>query len=542
MYSVSLSDNTICLSKTGGLPFTSQEKKYLEDLGGREKGISLSYPPSLAYLHRLFDLLGKENFEGDEELVRRWEGSNGFPIERPADHPNFEWTSYRYQVEAGEFLINTPHRGGILSLSPGMGKTMTSITTSDILGCRKILVVAPYILLWNWNDEIRKWSKRDLPRQIYQGENKMIGSGWVITNYEQLGRGASVKDIFRQEWDLIIFDESIRLKSKDARRSKWSAEISSFGKRIWLLSGVPISHDISDLWSQFRVIDKSLFKSFWRFASTYCIVWKAPWGDTISGSKPGIDFNREFRDLMFIRDKSLLGLPPMIYTTVILQMGEIQARVYERAKKEYLLELVSGEEKPILHHLTQIQRLQQIISSTWNVDPDVKESVKVDYLVDMFQNDGIEGPVLIFGFWVNGMLHLRDELKKAKVDVEMIIGDTPQDVRQTIIQRYQSGNLQCLILSYSIGQYGLNLQMTNTLVFFDKVFGSEAHIQAKDRVDRIGRQGPCRVINLNIEGTIDRRIIDALSDKFVDISNLTKAQIIDLVKGAGNELQSRPRN
>ena len=521
--------------------WSSQQLKYLESIGGVQKGLAVYLPPVMASLHRLFHTFGKENFRGDPTLGARWAAESGFPIEKVAEHPNFAVTPYPYQVEGGEFLLNSPHRGGILCLSPGMGKTMTSITTVDIAEYKRILVVAPLILLPNWEAEIQKWSKMGLSITSFRGQKAPLPEeGWVLTNYEQLGKVTNkavvLKPELNREWDLIIFDESIRLKSKDASRSKCAAALSPKAKKVWLLSGIPISRDVSDLWSQFRVIDKQFFRSFWRFAETYCVVWKAPWGDTISGTKPGLDMSKEFRDLIFVRNKGLLGLPPLIYDSVVLEMGDVQRRIYEKARKDYLLEIADMIDVPIIHHLTQLQRLQQIASSTANVNPEIEESVRVDYIVSQIEAEEIEFPCLIFGNWVNGMKHLERALSKvAPNQVGLITGDVPLEERQGMIEKYQRGELPILILSYSVGQYGLNLQMTKTLIFFDKVFGSEAHLQAKDRVDRIGRRFPCRILNLNLKGTIDDRIIDSLSDKFIDISNLTKLDIVNLLKGAGKE-------
>src|SRR5262249_31078287 len=142
-------------------------------------------------------------------------------------HPHPEWVPKvneeawqrlsGYQQTAGQFLLNSPHPGSLLGFGPGVGKTFTALASAS--GWRRVLMVTPFTLMLNWELQCL-----DLlhfrPQRAYK--TAPPSSGWVVTNYDTLWRNV---DAYRQHWDLIIADESILLKNRDANRTKAIKEI-----------------------------------------------------------------------------------------------------------------------------------------------------------------------------------------------------------------------------------------------------------------------------------------------------------------------------
>lgn len=68
-----------------------------------------------------------------------------------------------YQVKCMKFMLYHPKCGVFLDI--GYGKTLTTLASIGLLGCRNVLVVAPKaIARTTWHSEVKKWN---LPYDCY---------------------------------------------------------------------------------------------------------------------------------------------------------------------------------------------------------------------------------------------------------------------------------------------------------------------------------------------------------------------------------------
>ena len=85
------------------------------------------------------------------------------------------------------------------------------------------------------------------------------GPAIVIVNYESAWRkplGQWLKD---QHWDLLIMDESHRIKNASGETSRFVSQLSDRSRRRLALTGTPMPHSPLDIYAQYRAIDKSIF-------------------------------------------------------------------------------------------------------------------------------------------------------------------------------------------------------------------------------------------------------------------------------------------
>ena len=496
-------------------------------LGAKRSPVgTLFLPLCRAYFYRLQSLT-RDLLEVDESVVRQLH-LDRFD-EKEFNHPRWD-DLYYFQKDAIQSFFQSD-RNRLISLSPGLGKTIVSILIHDLLKSRRTLVVAPLILLKTWKSEIESWSCYDQPIQVYRGEGKVATSGWVITNFEQVARHP---ERFKSKWDFGIVDESIRLKSRDAKRSKALHGLAPLFNRRVLLSGIPITRDVSDLWSPFKFLDSKLFSSFWRFAHTYCYVVRGTWGEEILGSRSDIDFEREFSDLMFTRrSEEVLNLPPIISRRIHLDLPDgPQKTVYKKAEKEFKLLLETGQEIPIATKLVQLNRLQQILSNLSNTQSG-EGSIKLTALLDLLDNDEIELPLLIWGFWKKGLRAIYAALIGKGYRVGLLTGDTQETDREILLHQYKTGLLDIFILSYPVGKYGLTLTNTKTVLPYDKVFGLDDIGQTVYRTQRIGLDHSVVSISLEVDETIDEYIGDNLVSKLSDLDTLKAGDVRTILSFIG---------
>jgi len=442
-----------------------------EQLGGSwdRKAKAWRVPPTSLNVHALVSWYGEDILDGAPEGVRdlyfeEWgfPGFSAHPDLESRAHAHPRWGDlYPFQRTAVEYIVCNPHRGALLVLSPGLGKTPVSAVAMDVLDLNKILVLAPLTLARNWKREIETWSDRDHEIVRTTAADKDPAGNITITNFETLyetvlrdedgetyletdqieiledgevtdtfnvtnarkvkqwikdgpykrdpkkGKQVPVRErIVRArrsyseiDWDLIIVDESILFKNRKAVKVDVVGELSKYSHNVWLLSGSPTAKYRDDLYPQVRMVFPRAFRSYWRFAEHFCIVDRSGWGWSIEGDRPGVDVTTDLKDFMFVRDQSevLPDLPEYIYRPLALELNEDQAKAHGTMLDQWVIDLEEEEKVSATIRLAQMTRLQQVTSNMANLSKK-SSSVKEDALVTLIENEEIETPLLV---WVS---------------------------------------------------------------------------------------------------------------------------------------------
>lgn len=454
---------------------------------------------------------------------------------------------YPYQKDAIAFLTKNDHPGLMLSLSPGLGKTLVSIAAAKQLDLKRILVICTLTLTKTWQDEIKKWSGAEA--LIIHGVHIFVDCIWTITNYDSV---VSHPDSYiSQKWDLVICDESILLKSRAQTGSKKKAgriertkiikELVEQVPRVWLLSGSPISRNASDLWQQFNIMLPDCFSSYWRFIEEYCYLERTQWGTRIVGTKKNIDFVREFADIKFqVNKEDVLDLPEYLYETYTVELTSRQRQIYDELEREFVAKLDGweGREISVTSILAELTRLQQIVSNLRNLGTSwPNSSSKADLLFELVRNEEIETPAIIWVNWVETGKTLLNMFDSRNQDgqIAFIYGDTPPEERIRILSDFKAGKINYLILTLGTGKYGLTLIEAKTIVYYDRSFDADAYVQSLERVSRIGLTHRPTVISLVCPGTVDELIQKNLLNKGFSMSKINGSNMKALFRSLKRE-------
>jgi len=173
--------------------------------------------------------------------------------------------------------------GAALLMDMGTGKTLTTIA---IMGraylngkIDKVLVVCPASVVPVWQKEITEYAdfkntvttlEGTMSKRIEKLKQLVFGEGLkvAVINYESTWR---MFDELK-EWkpDLIICDESQRIKSHSAAQSKAMHKLGDIAQYKMILTGTPIQNNPLDVFSQYRFVDKSIYgTSFYAFRNRY---------------------------------------------------------------------------------------------------------------------------------------------------------------------------------------------------------------------------------------------------------------------------------
>jgi SNF2 family DNA or RNA helicase len=513
---------------------------------------------------------------------------------RAEAHP--KWNDlYPFQRVAVEYLVCNPHRGGLLALSPGLGKTPVSAVAMDIIGAQKVLVLAPLTLARNWIREVETWSNQYRSMSRATAAEKDPKTEFVVTNFETLfeatfrdengnvvnvpggprkqkewieagpkkiapnGKRVPARERIVQarktyasvDWDLIVVDESILFKNRKAVKVGVVQQLAKFSHQVWLLSGSPTSKYRDDLFPQLQTIMPRGFTSYWRFAEMFTVVERGKWGWDIVGDRPGVDLHSLLKDFLFARDQSevLPDLPDYIYRPLALGLNSEQQRAHHTMNDQWIAMIeqsMEGDEVKAPNRLAQMTRLQQITSNTVNLTKEdgkayPNSSAKEDALVDLIKNDEVETPLLVWVNYVPTGQSYKERLQKEFKDltVEFIHGDATTEARkrdrEDTLQDFKDGKLDVLIMQYKVGKFGHTFTKTRTVYYGDRSWDADDIVQSLRRVRRIGLTHSPVLIVPRCPGTIDDLVEQILEGKLTSISEVTNADLVELLRSLGRD-------
>ncbi|MFW5974834.1 MAG: SNF2-related protein, partial [Bacteroidota bacterium] len=166
--------------------------------------------------------------------------------------------------------------GGCLADDMGLGKTLQMLAfflhlkEKDGRKNHTHLVVCPTTLIFNWQNEIKKFVP-SLKTLVYWGtqrqfdEKEMKKHDVVLTSY-----GTMVNDIeslYKFRFTTVVFDESQAMKNPSSLRFK--AALLLQAQYRFSLTGTPIENNTIELFSQMHVLNRGLLGTFSTFRKTY---------------------------------------------------------------------------------------------------------------------------------------------------------------------------------------------------------------------------------------------------------------------------------
>jgi len=429
-------------------------------------------------------------------------------ILRPYQESGFQWLNYLREVQWG----------GILADDMGLGKTIQALSFLHHLkeenGSLKALVVCPTTLMFNWQNEIGKFTPT-IKFYVHHGAQRTRDSlaatdaDVIITTYGTLR--SDIKQFVEVAFDYVVLDESQAIKNPSSKVTKAASLIKA--KNRLCLSGTPLQNNTFDIYAQMNFLNPGMLGSVEFFKQEF----------SIPIDKFGEKEQKEhLRKLLFpfilrrTKEQVAKDLPEKQEMVLFCEMADEQRRIYDAFRNDYrdkILGVVDnqGIQKSQLTILQGLMKLRQICDSPAIIKDEEKfpnVSVKLEELGrEITENIG-NHKALIFSQFLGMLALIKEKMKELGVDYEYFDGSSTVNERERAIQRFQNDDsCRVFLISLKAGGVGLNLTAADYVYIVDPWWNPAVEQQAIDRTHRIGQTKNIFAYRMICTDTVEDKIL-----------------------------------
>lgn len=472
----------------------------------------------------LDELLGdvdEENLQKElEEKKAKLDGiiANDYSNIMPPEH--LTATLRPYQLTGFQWLVFLKEAGwgGILADDMGLGKTIQTLAFflhyKEENPNAKFLVVCPTTLMYNWENEIKKFSAQ-LKHIIHHGPKRIASAKTfepfdvVITTYGTMRSDIKVfKEIF---FDYAVLDESQSIKNPQSQVAKASLLLNT--KNRLALSGTPVQNNTFDLFAQMNFLNPGMLGSREFFMNEFATPI-----DKFHEDEVKLQLRKLTYPFLLRRTKEQVAkdLPEKTETILHCEMGVEQRKIYDAYRnmyKEQILGMIEerGIERSQLHILQGLTKLRQICDSPAILNEEERYhnySVKLDELTREIRENVGNHKALIFSQFLGMLALIRKELEAQNIPYAYFDGSSTAQEREKAIQQFQN-NEECrvFLISLKAGGIGLNLTAADYVYIVDPWWNPAVEQQAIDRTHRIGQTKNIFAYRLICKDTIEEKML-----------------------------------
>lgn len=437
-------------------------------------------------------------------------------------------------------------KGFGLLFEMGCGKSLTAIAIMGALFeqglIRRVLVACPGSIVAVWESELAKFAafpyrfsallgtKAKRLRKLddlcsERRDETRTALRVAAINYESTFRDGMFDALWQYGADLIICDESQRIKNPKAQQTLAMQKLAEKAKYRLALTGTPIQQDAQDVFAQYKFLDNSVFgDNFYAFRARYCKLGGFG-GKQVVGIKNEDELSRKMYSVAYrVTKAECLDLPPETFVTRTVELSPVERKHYDELRIASVTELSQEAKVEATSVLTKLLRLQQAAGGFLKADDSERVtqigSSKLDALSDIVEDYVLgEGrKLVIFARFLPEVAAIGELLRSKGIRYGRITGDVPLQERGEIVEDFQTKpETMCFVAQLQTAGLGITLHAASTAVFYSVGYNLADYQQALARIHRKGQTQPCTYILLQAERTVDQKIMEAL-DKKSDIA------------------------
>ena len=420
------------------------------------------------------------------------------------------------------FFMYTMKKSANFSV-PGSGKTSSVYGVFSFLSSQglvdKIVMIGPKNSFISWKDEfyncfydkreLKLFNIQDYPNTrtkknalLYEAAHK---KNLLLFNYESLDSILEeVKNII-DEKTLLVFDEVHKIKNPNGKRAKNSLEISYKAKYTIALTGTPIPNSYLDIKNLLNILYHEEYNDFFGFKD---VQLQNPSEYDIE------DINQKIQPFFCRTTKKQLEVPEA-NTDIIIpcevsdeenQIFNILLLKYAKNKLALIIRLLQLESNPKML-LKAIYENHEDFSDVLDTTLDPEFIDYIDYsqdIVDLINsidktkkfNSCIQKveelnskgkSVIVWCIFVDSIQKLAHQLKKKGISVGVIFGNTSEEEREEILNKFKEKEIEVLITNPHTLAESVSLHsVCHDAIYYEYSYNLVHLLQSKDRIHRLG--------------------------------------------------------
>ncbi|NXM04975.1 ZRAB3 endonuclease, partial [Tyrannus savana] len=395
----------------------------------------------------------------------------------------------------------------------GLGKTIQAIAISYYYKNEwPLLIVVPSSLRYPWVEEMEKWIPELSPDDITIIQNKTDVGGISTSKVTILGYGLLTSDaqtltdtLYRQNFEVVVVDESHYMKSRNATRSQILLPIVQKARRAVLLTGTPALGRPEELFMQIEALFPRRFGTWTEYAKKYCNARVRFFGKRAQWDCRGASNLEELHRLLSaimirrLKNEVLTQLPPKIRQRIPFDLPQAAAKNLSATFAEWEKLMRNLNADATESHFSQVMSL---ITRMYKETAIAKAGAVKDYIKMMLENDKLK--FLVFAHHLSMLQACTEAAIESKARYIRIDGSVPSAERIHLVNQFQKDpDTRVAILSIQAAGQGLTFTAA-THVVFAELYWDPGHIQqAEDRAHRIGQSSSVNIHFLIAKGTMD---------------------------------------
>ncbi|WP_282804253.1 DEAD/DEAH box helicase [Clostridium tetani] len=375
-------------------------------------------------------------------------------------------------------------------LDMGLGKTFVGSEKLKELHANTNLVICQKSKLDDWKEHFEKYYS-EYNTFIYSKTREIPPKSVIIINYDLVWRRPELMGL---ENFTLMLDESSCVKNPTSKRTKFILKLKA--ENVILLSGTPCGGKYEELHTQCKLLGWNISKKlYWqqyiKFINIDIGGFKIP---KVIGYKNIDRLKSKLRDhgSVFMKTEEVFDLPEQVEIPVTID----NTKEYKKFKKDRLITIGSIELVGDTS-LTKMLYLRQL-ASQYNLN-------KLNALKDLLEST--EDRVIIFYNFTEEMEQIKELCERLDKPISIVNGQNKE------LENYKSKDNTVVLVQYQAGAMGLNLQLSNKIIYYSLPLASELFEQSKKRTHRIGQTRTCMYWYLITKGSIEEQIFETLKER-----------------------------
>jgi len=402
------------------------------------------------------------------------------------------------------------HYQGILVLGDEMGLGKTIQTLAWLKQCsdlRPAVIVTPAHLKYKWQDEAKsKFGMRSIvlngmkPKRLMPETCRI-----VILNYDILESWES--ELQRLAPEVFVTDEAHFCANRRTHRTKAAVKLSRTSPRRVAITGTLLLNRPAELFPTLNMLWPDEFPSWWQYALRYCDPVKKPWGWDYKGASHLNELHQRLKRLGMVRrlKRNVLKQLPKKRRSVLPL--HVDLTNYREAENDFLGWLGKHSKAKA----RRAKKAEQIVKLGYLKR--LAAVAKLDALIE-YINDYLEttnNKLVIFGIHRSIVRHLHELYPKTSVCLD---GRTSKKKRKQAEKEFQKNKTIRLFFGNILAaSTGIDLWASCKLLFAEIDWVPGNHIQAEDRIHRIGQRRSVEIVYAVAKGTIEERLCQIVQKK-----------------------------